>query len=479
MNKRIINILYIMLVTVLVSCNDYLDNVPKGITIPQYIEDYQKLLNSQTLLSSSSGTLDFLTDNIHLLDKDASASYYVYTNHSESNRNLYSFKPGQINVEGTKDYIWNNAYSRLFTLNTVINEVMLSKGGTVDAKNRVRAEALFGRAYEYFNLVNTYGKHYNKQSASTDLGVPYLTKADINQKYERHTVAQVYDFILADLAEAEPFIPSISANRAHPDKAALYSFYAKIYLFMGDYTKSLKYAKDALDLNDNLLNLNDYDKAEGTTWGRVHKKGNPSERLPDIDHPEAIYVKWLNGSLQGNVMLSSDMRSIYAKDLNGAIDLRKEYFFAEDMVNLGGSPSYFPGECAFVLYSTFNVGFSSIENYFIAAECEARVGSKDIAMQLINKVRDNRMVNNTPLVAAYSQDALLKVLEEKRREFCFKGPFRLFDLKRLNLEPAFQKTITHSADGEVFTLPPNDIRYVLPINKDILDFNPTMPIYER
>ncbi|NCC46942.1 MAG: RagB/SusD family nutrient uptake outer membrane protein, partial [Bacteroidia bacterium] len=310
-------------------------------------------------------------------------------------------------------------------------------------------------------------------------GVPYITEADINQKYERHSVADVYANILADLEEAAPFIPEISANNAHPNKAALHSFYARVYLSMGDYERALSNANSALVLNGELLDLNDYEKAEGTTWGRVHLKGNPSERMPDIDHPEANYVKWLSGSLQGSVMLSHEMRDVYAKDLNGAIDLRKEYFFSEDMADLGGSPNYFPGECAFVLYSNFNVGFTSVENYFIAAECEARIGSRQRALQLVNKVRENRLQDFSELQASTNEEALIKVLEEKRREFCLKGPMRLFDLKRLNLEQRFQKTITHTADGETFTLPANDIRYVLPVNQEILEFNPDFPVYER
>jgi hypothetical protein len=148
MNKKIlINILAVSLLISVTGCDDYLNNVPKGMTIPQYMEDYQKLLNSQSLINASDGMLDYLTDNIHLLDKNATASYYIYINKDESVRNLYSFKPGQVYVEGTKDYIWNNAYERLFTLNTVINEVMDSKGGSEEAKLRIKAEALFGRAY--------------------------------------------------------------------------------------------------------------------------------------------------------------------------------------------------------------------------------------------------------------------------------------------------------------------------------------------
>ncbi len=88
-------------------------------------------------------------------------------------------------------------------------------------------------------------------------------------------------------------------------------------------------------------------------------------------------------------------------------------------------------------------------------------------------------MNNEQLTASTKEEALIKVLEEKRREFCFKGPMRLFDLKRLNLESQFQKTITHTADGETFILPPNDVRYIMPVNKEILNFNPDFPVYER
>ena len=38
--------------------------------------------------------------------------------------------------------------------------------------------------------------------------------------------------------------------------------------------------------------------------------------------------------------------------------------------------------------------------YLIAAECEARIGSKDKAMEYINTLRDNRIIDNVPLVAS-------------------------------------------------------------------------------
>lgn len=52
-------------------------------------------------------------------------------------------------------------------------------------------------------------------------------------------------------------------------------------------------------------------------------------------------------------------------------------------------------------------------------------------------------------------------------------------MKRLNYEDKFKKTVTHTADGETFTLAPNDNRYIFPINQMILNYNPGMPQYER
>ena len=42
----------------------------------------------------------------------------------------------------------------------------------------------------------------------------------------------------------------------------------------------------------------------------------------------------------------------------------------------------------------------------IAAECEARVGSKDNAMSYVNKLRDNRIKNNVALTATDKDEAL-------------------------------------------------------------------------
>ncbi len=101
-------------------------------------------------------------------------------------------------------------------------------------------------------------------------------------------------------------------------------------------------------------------------------------------------------------------------------------------------------------------------------------------MQLINQLRNNRIKDHTPLTAANNDDALRQVLEERRRELAMSGMTRYIDLKRLNRDARFAKTVTHATAEGTFTLPANDAKYVLPIPPKVLRFNSgTMQPNER
>lgn len=92
------------------------------------------------------------------------------------------------------------------------------------------------------------------------------------------------------------------------------------------------------------------------------------------------------------------------------------------------------------------------EIILIAAECEARVGSKDQAMLYLDQLLEYRIVGYQSQTAATKEEALDKVLVERRKEMCMLGCTRVIDLKRLNREPRYAKTITHVANGQTYTL---------------------------
>jgi hypothetical protein len=66
------------------------------------------------------------------------------------------------------------------------------------------------------------------------------------------------------------------------------------------------------------------------------------------------------------------------------------------------------------------------------------------------------------MVAIDAEDALRKVLLERRKELVFRA-IRWTDLRRLNKDPRFATTLRRVVLGQEYLLPPNDNRYVYPI----------------
>ena len=115
-----------------------------------------------------------------------------------------------------------------------------------------------------------------------------------------------------------------------------------------------------------------------------------------------------------------------------------------------------------------------MEFWLVDVKSTVRVNEKDVAMDYINTLRDKRIVNNVHLSASTKEEALQIVLDERRREMPMLGCTRLIDLKRLNREPAFAKTIEHNVNGTIYKLEPNSPKYILPIPPNVLRYNPNM-----
>lgn len=481
--RKIAYILFVAAVFIFQGCEDFLDVKPKGITIPSKFNDYQKLMANSSLLRVGTNYPNFLTDNVLLLDEanGAGAPYLSYANHSEVEKNIYSFKSGQVFTPGESDGLWNGMYDQIYTYNTIINNIMSVSDATESEKLRLKSEALFARAFQYFILVNAYGRHYDKTTAANDYGVPIVDKANVTLKYKRNTVADVYKLIEDDLKEAAPNLRDNAPFVSYPGKSTVYSFYARLYLYMERYDEALANAKLALAAKSNLYDYKPYTvTSEPMTWGRVQLPDGSASFLYNNDNPECLFLRNMGSQVSNTSCISHDLRDVLKRDLPaGAFDMRDSLFYYDNEANYGGSPTIFPGETTFAPWIEHNIGFTTSENILIAAECEARIGSKDLAMGYINKLRDARILNNVPLTAATNDEALIKVLDERRRELAFVGFHRLFDLKRLNKDPRFQKTITHVIEGEVFTLEPNDNKYILPISTKVLEYNSNWPQYQR
>jgi tetratricopeptide repeat protein len=455
--KKVTTILAICVVVMLTGCNDYLDIKPKGEKIPTTVSDYETLLNYESVQKVSDTYPAYLTDDVFLPDVAEGTATPGLNSVDQSIRNLYLFKK-EVFGDAQDDGFWFASYNRIYYYNTVIDNIMNADGSDEQQKLSIRAEALISRALEYLYLVNGYAKYYDVRTAESDPGVPLILDEDISKKnLVRASVKDVYAQIQSDLQTALPNLPmQAKGNAFRASKAAGYGVLAKMYLYMGNYTEALKAANAVLEMNNSLLDLKKY--AVVKPQSSIGRTNVPQ----DIDNPENIYIKFAPYvyGLSSKVFGSDELISLFSED-----DMRLQVYFTKNFRNIPTD------KYVWAPYLRANLAVSSPEIYLIAAECEAREGSIERAIALINKLRDNRIKNNTDIVATDRNDALQKVLEERRRELAMSGMVRYIDLKRLNQESQFAKTVTHVTGEGTFRLEPNSPLYVLPIPAKVMRFN--------
>lgn len=444
-----------------ISCDSFLDLQPKGIVIPRYYEDYEKLINYAQLLKASDSYPNFMTDDVYLPD-DGDINF---NDLEVPHRNLYTFQ-AEIFGDAETDGLWQYSYNHIYYYNTIIDGIMEVEDVTLEKKRSLRAEALLGRAFEYLTLVNAYANHYDKNTAAVDPGVPLMLDKEINKSnLERATVQQVYDQILIDLDTAALYLPDKQKTAYRASKSVGLGMLARMYLYMGEYDQALKYAKLSLAENSSLLDLKNYSVVDpDKSIGRID--------VPyGADNPENIYIRLApyTFGFSASAFGSDELVALYDHDN----DMRFKLFFT----NYAWGVNY--DNYLWLPYIYANMAMSVPEIILIAAECEARVGSKDQAMLYLDQLLEYRIVGYQPQTVATNQEALDKVLTERRKEMCMLGCTRVIDLKRLNREARYAKTITHVANGQTYTLEPNSPRYIFPIPPKVLSFNPNMQPNER
>ena len=434
------------------SCKKYVEIKPQGQITPTTVNDYQLLLNNSTVFNLSYGTNDFPTDDIALIDTGLISSIQPV-----SLLNIYEWKD-LFYQSNEDDPDWNALYQQIYTANVVIQGLPSATSGTTALIPKLIAEAKAHRAYAYLCLVNQYAQVYNASNADKTPGIPLLLVPTYTQSLQRASEATIYSQVLNDLNASIAALPDLPTTKTDPSKAAAYAMLARTYLYMGDYANALKNADLALALQSTLLSLNS--ALNGVPAGFFY----PAFYLPlSQDNPEVILMKAADNQ-DAPLNLSDELLNLL-----GPKDLRT-YFFTYNGPDLG----YYPGTYfAYSPYEARNEGPTVPEMMLIKAECLARTQQGQQGLTVVNMLRQNRFkpADYTALTASTDHQALLLILQERRRELFAKG-FRLFDLKRYNTDAALAKTITHPLNGIRLTLAPGGNRYVYPIATKIISANP-------
>ncbi|OOV19147.1 RagB/SusD family nutrient uptake outer membrane protein [Flavobacterium sp. LM4] len=443
--------LYIFLpVLLLNSCRDYVEVEPVGNNrVLKYTSDYRGLANSYNDITSSGGIYLLANADVEFPTTYQNGVTTIWGNSYTWQERIYD--PSQSDAD------WNGLYKAIYYSNVILDGVMSSQDGLESEKKEIYAEAFVHRAFAYLQLVNTYGPQFDPASDNAEKAVPLLLKPELFSSLDRSTVGQVYDQIISDLKSAlANDIQDTPEFNVLPSKRAVYALLARTYLYMGSYQLSLDNAEKALAMQNGLIDLKTF--ASGYSYPVL------------IQNPEVIFSKTLLTSYN-RAPLSNDLLNSFSSN-----DLRYDYYTIAG--NIGIYPTYTGRGFGIATYSFtngINVGVSVPEMYLIAAECYARLGQTQKAVDNLNILRAKRYKAATAyeVSATTPKEALDLALTERQKEFIGRG-FRWFDQRRLNLDPAFRKTYTRVFKTVTYTLEPNSDGYVFPINQNYIDLNPEL-----
>lgn len=453
-------ILAVALTLLLAGCNKFLGIEPKGFLIPDEVEDYDAILNNENLLKTSEYYLLTVTDDVHLEDQDQLGIYTASLDAVEAHwRKLYTFQP-EVFSSSQRDDLWEGSYERIYYYNTVIHGVE-AVGHNRPEEQIIIAEAKVGRAMEYLTLVGVYAKAYNPESAPSEPALPLLT-SDVPPEGEltRATLEEVCQQIEADLQYGVQHLADKPRKNAyHPSRNSALALLARFYLYKGAYKEAGEAAAKALTIESQLLDLKPYSVVDPFAFnGRID--------VPDeLRNPENILMRrapYIYGCSE-MYYLSEELLALYPEG-----DKRKELYMSADYYGIPLERHLWK-PCLIA-----NFGISTPEVYLTLAEAEARVGSTEKALQLIHTLQSHRMPAPQSWSGLSKEKALKVVLEERRRELAFIGVLRYIDLKRLNQDPQWAKSIHRTVEGKELTLEPNNPLYQQPIPPKVLRFNPNM-----
>jgi len=427
----------------MVSCKKYLDAKPeKVLVIPATLNDLQAILDFSSRMNEGPSYGIASADNYYLMDED-------YNTLADEVKKAYTWQ----NFSYTNyPNDWARVYDVIYPANIVLESIekINPTAQKQVAWNNIKGSALVFRASSLLQGAFMFCKAYNQGTSGKDLGLVLRLSSDFNAPSKRSSVQETYDRIIMDLKEAAPLLPSTPIHVMRPSKPAAYGLLARTYLSMGEYDSCRKYAELCLQIKDDLFDFNTMSDINGTF------------SFPQFNN-EVIMATLITQTIYYCIsppfsQIDSSLYNSYSDN-----DLRKYAFFEPTP---GGHD--FKGSYSGTPWELFT-GVATDEVYLMRAECLAREGNKDAALEDLNKLLQTKWKAGTfiPFEAISASEALDTILKERRKELVFRN-VRWMDIKRLNREGA-NITLNRYVAGELYTLPPNDNRYALPLPLDIIN----------
>lgn len=455
---KFVNVLFAFLT---ISCGgQYLDIKPlQRQRVPSTITDYLSLLDNPTATNNpmnirSSHTLGIIgADEFYISDEHWSS--FPYDLRFNYQKNAYTweneiYEGGEAGILNPIDY--DMGYMRILNSNLVLEGLeSLSEFRNQDDWRLTRGIALFHRAWNYYNLAQLYCPAYSSTTSATDSGLPLRLESDPTVRLKRSSVSQTYTQIAEDLLQSINYLPDVSHVPFRPSKAAAYGLLARMCLQMENYYAAKNYADSCIALMPYLMDYSKLDTNENFMFS-MYGIGNPEVIFTTSAFDAYIYSNTLmnvDTTLLG-LYENKDLRKVvfYNKNNTGQVQFRGSYY---------GNNLFF-------------TGLATDEIYLIRAESNVRLYNISEALSDLHHLRRHRFQKEDyeVLNSDNATEVLSWILTERRRELVFRGT-RWEDIRRLNKEPQFAKSLRRVVGETSYELPVDDAKWVWPFPPNAIE----------
>ncbi|UYW00558.1 RagB/SusD family nutrient uptake outer membrane protein [Flavobacterium agricola] len=354
---------------------------------------------------------------------------YVIFNEVHSDNSLSNGASGRFVSEGeftttiTSSYpadTWAAIYQVIAMSNIAINADVTD--GDPDAINAIKAEAYAIRALAHFDLMKLFGQQ-NVTLTKESLTIPYISLYGVvtDANYTRITLTELDAKLNEDIDQAIALAGNDITTKTAFNKQAILALKARVNLYLAPFFGDQKYvvanqaATEALALGGQVATATEL--AANFKLGEVGINSVFELQFLANDNlgTNSLYQIY-NNTPYGDVYVVKEVKDVLFADEN---DIRGTFVTVDAKGVLRNTGKY--GDRA------DNVKIIRFEEIVLtAAETAFRMGDTAKALELVNKIAENRGIE------AYTAVTLDIIINERHKEFVSEG-FRFDDLMRLQM----------------------------------------------
>ncbi|MBK0369124.1 RagB/SusD family nutrient uptake outer membrane protein [Flavobacterium agrisoli] len=450
-----LNPLYLMLLLISVSsCDDFLSEKPDNRTEINTPEKISEILVYAYPQMSYFDIAETMSDNVF----DSGMAETLQKNEQNYNWEIQT----ETNNIDTQAYYWDACYRAIAHANTALQAI--EELGSPSNLNPQKGEALLARAYSHYMLVSLWSQRYNPATASTDMGIPYVTAPETSllASYERNSVQEVFDFIEADITEGLPLVTNdYKEPKFHFNKDAAKAFASRFYLIKGDWQKVIDLSNDLGSRPEGRLrDFASYDLMTADQQRVAYAASDAPTNLLLVSANSIIMRSasqsryYLSGARYSEILGSSTslfnkswLFNFYSYNSSITVFMPKFYeYFKYTNVTAGIGEPY----VAEVLLSNDEFFLNRIEAHVMAGQIDLATQELEYFLSTravgynptTDKLTEAKVVAKYPVIAdEYTpfynmtpvQTSYIKAIAEaRRRDFIHEG-MRWFDVKRFNI----------------------------------------------